>query len=110
MARGGFRPGTGGYQPGAGRPKKSVAVTPPLYVIGSEPGPNQTPLEYMLAVMNDPSAPVMRRDRMAMAAAPYLHPKAAEERGKKELALEQAQAAGAGTDWGDDLTPMASVH
>ena len=32
----------------------------------------------MLAVMNDAKADVTRRDRMAIAAAPYLHGKAAE--------------------------------
>lgn len=33
------------------------------------------PLDYMLAVMRDPEASTGRRDGMAMAAAPYLHPK-----------------------------------
>jgi hypothetical protein len=33
------------------------------------------PLDYMLAVMRDPGADQKRRDAMAMAAAPYLHPK-----------------------------------
>lgn len=33
------------------------------------------PLDYMLSVMRDPSAEGKRRDAMAMAAAPYLHPK-----------------------------------
>jgi hypothetical protein len=34
-----------------------------------------TPLEYMLKVMRDPAAEEGRRDEMARAAAPYLHPK-----------------------------------
>ena len=34
-----------------------------------------TPLEYMLAVMRDPSVDADRRDRMAAAAAPFLHPR-----------------------------------
>jgi hypothetical protein len=33
------------------------------------------PLDYMLAVMRDPGADHKRRDAMAMAAAPYLHPR-----------------------------------
>jgi hypothetical protein len=33
------------------------------------------PLDYMLSVMRDPAADHKRRDAMAMAAAPYLHPK-----------------------------------
>jgi hypothetical protein len=32
------------------------------------------PLDYMLGVMRDPAAEHKRRDAMAMAAAPYLHP------------------------------------
>ena len=33
------------------------------------------PLDYMLSVMRDTNADPKRRDAMAMAAAPYLHPK-----------------------------------
>jgi hypothetical protein len=33
------------------------------------------PLDYMLAVMRDANTEPKRRDAMAMAAAPYLHPK-----------------------------------
>ncbi len=36
-----------------------------------------TPLEYMLAVMRDPETPPQRRDDMAKACAPYVHPKLA---------------------------------
>lgn len=36
-----------------------------------------TPLEYMLKVMRNPKAPDDRRDEMAKAAAPYVHPKLA---------------------------------
>jgi len=33
------------------------------------------PLDYMLSVMRDAAADCKRRDSMAMAAAPYLHPR-----------------------------------
>ena len=33
------------------------------------------PLDFMLAVMRDPGADHKRRDAMAMAAAPYIHPR-----------------------------------
>jgi hypothetical protein len=33
------------------------------------------PLDYMLSVMRDSNADAKRRDAMAMAAAPYLHPR-----------------------------------
>lgn len=63
------------------------------------------PLEYMLQVMNDPEAELARRDRMAKAAAPYCHPRVADDRvGKKDLEAEAARTAGGpNTDWGDDL-------
>jgi hypothetical protein len=35
------------------------------------------PLEYMLAVMRDETAPPERRDEMAKAAAPFVHPRLA---------------------------------
>jgi hypothetical protein len=43
--------------------KESVAAT------------GETPLAYMLRMMRDPDQPPERRDEMAKAAAPYLHPK-----------------------------------
>lgn len=36
-----------------------------------------TPLEYMLKVMRNPKADATRRDDMAKASAPYVHPKLA---------------------------------
>ena len=42
---------------------------------GGAAGDGLTPLEYMLAVMRDPNEPPERRDEMAKAAAPYVHPK-----------------------------------
>ena len=53
------------------------------------------PLDYMLKVMNDPGADQSRRDRMAVAAAPYLHPKVGES-GKKAKTQQAAKAAGTG--------------
>ena len=37
----------------------------------------ETPLEYMLRVMRDTKADTRRRDEMAKAAAPYIHPRLA---------------------------------
>jgi hypothetical protein len=63
-----------------------------------------TPLEYMLHVINDPSASVDRRDRIAMAAAPFVHERVADTVvGKKQKLQAEAVTAGAGSDWGDDL-------
>jgi len=58
---------------------------------------NLDPLAYMLGVMNDPSAEPERCDRMAIAAAPFVHPRANEgKKGKKEEQAERAKVAGLG--------------
>lgn len=66
--------------------------------------PNATgimPLDYMLAVVRDLNAGTARRDRMAVAAAPYCHPRVTEAApGKKEQAQIDAVAVAAGTEWG----------
>lgn len=62
-----------------------------------------TPLEYMVEVMRDPQAEKERRDRMAVAAAPYIHERkvAADTRvGKKERALVNARNPDAATSLG----------
>ena len=38
----------------------------------------ETPLEYMLRVLRDPTVEYKRRDEMAKGAAPYLHPRLAQ--------------------------------
>jgi hypothetical protein len=63
------------------------------------------PLDYMLAVMRDPTATQTRRDRMAALAAPYCHPKLTDTqpKGRKEQRAEAAERAGIGTPWAEDL-------
>lgn len=91
----------GGYRPGAGRPKGSTkkakeeaaqraAVQPPEVNAG-----DKTPLEYMLAVMNDPEVDAARRDRMAIAAAPFQHARVGENN-KREEKKDAAKEAAAG--------------
>ena len=53
---------------------------------------NYTPLEYVLHVMNDPRQPAERRDRLAVAALPFMHTKKGEG-GKREKAVENANKA-----------------
>lgn len=96
----------GGARPGAGRPRKNVT---PEKIAASKPAAKpvvrvkagkMTPLDYMLGVINDPSADDARRDRMAQAAAPYVHPRAeAVEGGKKAQRQAAAHTAERGTDW-----------
>lgn len=78
MPRGGYRSGSGRPQ----NPKKNEGLEESPPENSSE---NLTPLEYMLSVMNSPAEDKARRDRMAVAAAPYVHARAADaEGGKKE--------------------------
>lgn len=107
MPRGGARVGAGRPKKGAAPAKKIVGrvVKRPLTVEAphtkaESPSPDgaatgQTPLEYMLSVMNDPDADEGRKDRLAVAAAPYMHPKMGES-GKKDAKAGAAKAAGRG--------------
>lgn len=56
---------------------------------------NYTPLEYVLHVMNDPRQPAERRDRLAVAALPFMHNKLGEG-GKREKAADDAKKASSG--------------
>ena len=57
---------------------------------------NLNPLDYMLKVMNDPTAEKERRDRMAIASAPFIHARAGEGKGKKDEKEERAKLASQG--------------
>jgi len=98
MARGGFRVGAGrpkGSKGGQRQPPKVDGI--PVEVIVSAKIEGVTPLEYMLKVMNNPEADQARRDRMAMAAAPFVHPRVADNRfGKKDGDAAAAEEAAAG--------------
>jgi hypothetical protein len=83
----------GGFRVGGGRPKKGDEG--PAAVIAAAGKENKTPLQYMLDVMNDPAQEDSRRDRMAQAAAPYVHGRAVEV-GKKETKAEAAKKAETG--------------
>jgi hypothetical protein len=66
-------PGKGGNHGKAGRPKGvRNRLTREVAIALSEDG-QLTPLEYMLKVMRDEAADDDRRDRMASAAAPFMH-------------------------------------
>ncbi|MGE0653301.1 MAG: hypothetical protein AB7P12_16390, partial [Alphaproteobacteria bacterium] len=95
----------GGYRPGGGRPKGSKnlkTLAREGAVDGSadaEISEGLTPLEYMLKVMRDDGAEPGRRDRMAIAAAPFVHGRIAERAGKpgkREQAKEAARQANVG--------------
>ena len=109
----------GGYRPGGGRPKSAANFVkhPSVPAQKSAAVRRRTPLRYMLDTMNDHAASPERRDRMAIAAAPFCHPKIADNRiGKKAAEAADAKAAATGryktpagpgekdTNWSDDLT------
>lgn len=117
--------GRGGYRPGAGRkPGKTQAraIGRSLATRASENLPDEirvkinlgakekgmTPLEFMLAIMRDEEQPLRNRVAMAVAAAPYVHPKASDlVKGKKEQQAAAAANAGQGSEWGEDLEASA---
>jgi hypothetical protein len=89
----------GGARPGSGRPKKAAGFVPsakPETVLRPRKSlGGLSPLEYMLGVMNDAEADDARRDRMAMAAAPFVHARAeAVAAGKKEQRQAAAEEQG----------------
>src|ERR1700722_10281782 len=69
MARGGFRRGAGRKPGSLTRRTRDVAER------AAECG--ETPLEFMLRTMRDPTIDIDRRADMAKAAAPYVHPRLA---------------------------------
>ena len=81
------------FRPGAGWPKGSRTVT-----LVPNPQRAADPLAHLLAVMSDPAANPARRGRAAIAALPYLHPRA-DAGGKKAAAAILAERAETGTEW-----------
>ena len=64
----------GGKRPGAGRPRGAISKSTRAILEAVAAG-GEMPLEYMLRIMRDPREPAARRDEMAKAAAPFLHPR-----------------------------------
>ena len=61
--------------PSQARGQKGVANKRTREIADAAVREGLTPLEYMLAVLRDESVEPDRRDRMATAAAPYIHPR-----------------------------------
>ena len=82
---------SGGARPGAGRPKKDKTEELTIATSGE-----QTPLEFLLAVMNDNGVADRLRLEAAKTAAQYVHPKKGESSGKKEEAAKNRKSAAGG--------------
>jgi hypothetical protein len=63
---------TGGRRRGSKNKKRGLSDLNDEAVVQSVQS-GETPLEYMLRIMRDPTQAVKRRDEMARAAAPYIH-------------------------------------
>jgi hypothetical protein len=64
----------GGQREGAGRPKGAISLSTRA-IIEAAKSNGEMPIDYMLRIMRDENAPDARRDRMARAAAAYMHSK-----------------------------------
>lgn len=102
MARGGYRPGSGPKK-GTKYKKKGITEAKPRRrpaipddIKAEAAAENLDPLTYMLKIMNDELADGVRRDRMAVAAAPFCHARKGEGGGKKQEKDDRAKAAGSG--------------
>lgn len=72
--------GHGGKRPGAGKPRGAKRKITEEAI--ERAGEGETPLEYMLRIMRDKLQDDDRRDKMAIAAASYMHPRAVEVSGE----------------------------
>ncbi len=68
---------TGGRQRGSLNKRTLMEQQQTKTIVQAAKEAGLTPLEYMLKVMRDPETPPQRRDDMAKACAPYVHPRLA---------------------------------
>lgn len=122
----------GGYRPGAGRPKGATAAktaakkTPakkratkaakpaadvPQDVADDAAASGMTPLEFMLQIMRDDDREPADRMRMAVAAAPFVHPRAGETKpGKKDQQQDAASKVAAKSKFAPAAPPLKLVR
>jgi hypothetical protein len=103
-----------GYKHGCGRPKGAVSSIKhpltPAQIAAEAARVGLSPLNYMLSVMNDELCDPIRRDRMAVAAAPFIHKRADADRiGKKLRADLEARDNDVGTPW-EELLRRDKAH
>ena len=78
--------------PKTGGRKKGIANKRTREIADAAIAQGLTPLEYMLAVLRDETVEPERRDEMAKAAAPYLHPRLAAIEAKLSVAVDHETA------------------
>jgi hypothetical protein len=90
MARGGARPGAGRPK-GTRKSKSKVAATERALTQGkTETKTFADALEFAMATINDPTADLDGKIRLAIAAMPFQHPKIADVKASKKDAQHQA--------------------
>ena len=82
----------GGKRSGAGRKKGTVSKRS-QEVAAAIVATGELPLAYMLDVMRDETADLQRRDEMARAAAPYVHPRLSSIDGDLNLNIRKHEEA-----------------
>jgi hypothetical protein len=96
----------GGARNGAGRPRRALAEA--AKELGAASG-ELSPLDFLLRLVNDETAPPALRLKAAGLAAPFIHPRTPimptsyryiSRKRQREI---DAETAGVGTDWGTDL-------
>jgi len=97
------------------RPRKRAAAgqigTAGSDLKAAKSGGDLTPLAYMLAVINDPDADYSRRDKLAVAALPFCHPRIADrEIGKRDRVRKTVEAIINGDGWGDVIRPKPDIQ
>lgn len=85
------------------KPKAEKRVQPPAApevpadIADEAVAADATPLDYMLQIMRSANVEAARRDRMAIAAAPFVHPRReGEAPGKRKVAADAATVAAKG--------------
>ena len=103
MPRGGFRPGSGRRCRDGSAPKPAVSQAAKAAAARIDAA--ESPIEYLRAVMMDPTVDATRRDRAAQALLPYCHARSAgvptsyRYVAKRDDAAKKAKWAGYGSSW-----------
>lgn len=102
----------GGARPGAGRPRKvrteeDLAQKAAAVAVANDdaaPTTFKTALDWCMHIINSADAPLNEKAKLAVAVLPFQTPKVGERpAGKKQQREIDAQTAGEGSEWDDDL-------
>lgn len=103
----------GGARKGAGRPLGVLSSrTQEIAARASENG--ETPLDYMLRIMRDPTQDNARRDDMAKAASSFIHPRLSSVESKNETVVRYVaripEKAADPVTWQEQHSPTQTIQ